>query len=260
MMRVPFKASLARSGARACGLAAVAVVLAACSSAPIDAPNADGSDAAGSGATPGSGATSGSGATPSAGGGTTSVATAPGYQKVEYPPGPYGVGVDATLENFGFMGWRDPVAAGYDETKLEQIHLAEFYNPNGRTNTKLIWINASAVWCSVCRTEMADIRDNQVHASFGPRGVQMIVTLFEDKNSGPARPLDLHNWGSTKPGFSLDFTLLLDPGFKLGSFFTSDATPLNMLVDAKTMRVIDAQMGYSADYWQRVDAFLAKIP
>jgi len=33
--------------------------------APIDDPNADGSDAAGSGATPGSGATSGSGATPS---------------------------------------------------------------------------------------------------------------------------------------------------------------------------------------------------
>ena len=48
-------------------------------------------------------------------------------------------------------------------------------------------------------------------------------------------------------------------GRKLGAFFTSDATPLNMLVDAKTMKVIDATMGYSLDYWQRVDRLLAKL-
>ena len=60
------------------------------------------------------------------------------------------------------------------------------------------------------------------------------------------------------PAHSIDFPLLLDPGFKLGAFFTSDATPLNLLVDARTMRVIDATMGYSADYWQRLDRLLAK--
>jgi hypothetical protein len=83
----------------------------------------------------------------------------------------------------------------------------------------------------------------------------MIVTLFEDNKSGPARPLDLHNWGAPT-GFGIDFPLLLDPGFKLGAFFSSDATPLNMLVDARTMKVIDATMGYSQDYWQRVDKLL----
>jgi hypothetical protein len=255
MMSVPSNVTLARSGARSAGLAAVAVVLAACSSTPINDPNAEGDDAApsaGSSATPGSGMTPGG-----SGGGSSSAAAAPDYQKTDYPAGPYGTGVHATLENFGFLGWHDPVAAAYDETKLEQVHLADFYNPDGRTDVKLIWINASAVWCSVCQAEMRDIRDNAVHASFGPRGVQMIVTLFEDKNSGPARPLDLHNWGSK--GFAIDFPLLLDPGFKLGAFFSSDATPLNMLVDAKTMQVVDATMGYSTDYWQRVDAFLATL-
>ena len=258
-MRVRSKATLAHSAARCTGLAAVAVVLAACSSAPIDDPSATPNDATSSGAsgaaTAGSGAaTAGSGTVQ---GGSGSVAAGPDYQKRSYPAGPYGTGLHATLENFGFLGWRDPVAAAYDETKLEEVHLADFYNPDGRTDVKLIWINASAVWCSVCQAEMRDIRDNQVHASFGPRGVQMIVTLFEDKNSGPARPIDLHNWGSK--GFAIDFPLLLDPGFKLGTFFTSDATPLNMLVDARTMQVVDAQMGYSLDYWQRVDAFLATL-
>jgi len=139
------------------------------------------------------------------------------------------------------------------------VQLSEYYNPDGRSNLKLIWINASAVWCSVCRAEMADIKNNGVHAAFAPKGVQLIVTLFEDNKSGPAKPLDLHNWGSL-PAHSIDFPLLLDPGFKLGAFFTSDATPLNMLVDAKTMKVIDATMGYSSDYWQRVDKLVAKLP
>src|SRR6185369_8743290 len=122
-----------------------------------------------------------------------------------------------------------------------------------------IWINASAVWCSVCRAEMRDIKNNGVHAAFAAKGVQLLVTLFEDNKSGPAKPLDLHNWGSL-PDHAIDFPLVLDPGFKLGAFFTSDATPLNMLVDARTMRVIDATMGYSTDYWQSVDQLLTKLP
>jgi hypothetical protein len=266
MMRVPFKASLARSAA---WLAAGAVFFAACSSKPIDDPSAtdtpDGaSPTGGSGSvipSTAAGTTSSAGTSPdeaTAGTATAAPSNAPIYQKQDYPAGPYGTGVRATLENFAFLGWHDPVAANYDQNKLEQVHLAEYYNPDGRSDVKLIWINASAVWCSVCRAEMTDIKDNGVHASFGPRGVQMIVTLFEDNKSGPAKPMDLHNWGSL-PAHAIDFPLLLDPGFKLGAFFTSDATPLNMLVDAKTMKVLDATMGYSADYWQRVDKLLAKL-
>jgi hypothetical protein len=32
-----------------------------------------------------------------------------------------------------------------------------------------------------------------------------------------------------------------------------------MLVDARTMKVIDATMGYSLDYWQKVDKLLVKL-
>jgi hypothetical protein len=257
MMRVRSKVNLPRLGLRTAWLVAGAVVLAACSSAAIDDPNADAS------ATPagsGSGASGGVVPTPSAVAGSTGapISNGPTYQKQDYPAGPYGTGLHATLEDFAFLGWHDPVAANYDAGKLEQVRLSEYYNPDGRSDVKLIWINASAVWCSVCRAEMTDIKDNGIHASFGPRGVQMIVTLFEDNKSGPAKPSDLHNWG-VAAAHQIDFPLLLDPGFKLGAFFTSDATPLNMLVDAKTMKVIDSTMGYSLDYWQRVERLLAKL-
>jgi hypothetical protein len=255
MMRVHFKANLHGPGAPTAWLLAGAAVLAACSSAAIDDPNAADVPATAGSA---SGGSSGTEPTPGAGSSSAPTANAPTYQKQDYPAGPYGTGVHATLEDFAFLGWHDPLAANYDASKLEQVRLSEYYNPDGRSDVKLIWINASAVWCSVCRAEMTDIKDNGVHASFAPRGVQMIVTLFEDNKSGPAKPSDLHNWGIAD-AHQIDFPLLLDPGFKLGAFFTSDATPLNMLVDAKTMKVIDATMGYSSDYWQRVDRLLAKL-
>jgi hypothetical protein len=255
MMRVRSMASPPRLGPPTAWLFAGTVVLAACSSAAIDDPNATDAPAAAGSSTGGSAV-----ATPSATAGSTSapIGSAPTYRKQDYPPGPYGTGLHATLEDFAFLGWHDPVAANYDAGKLEQVRLSEYYNPDGRSDVKLIWINASAVWCSVCRAEMTDIKDNGIHASFGPRGVQLIGTLFEDNKSGPAKPSDLHNWGAA-PAHQIDYPLVLDPGFKLGAFFTSDATPLNMLVDAKTMKVIDATMGYSSDYWQRVDRLLAKL-
>jgi hypothetical protein len=246
MMHGSFKSAEARHGVTQIFMAvACAALLGACSSSAIDSADED----APSGDTGGSAAgTSGTARPPVAG---------PDYRKQDYPAGPYGTGIGATLENYAFLGWRDPLGAGYDLSRLEPVYLADFYNPDQRTGTRYLWINASAVWCSVCRAEMADIKNNGVSAAFAPKGVQLIGTLFEDNNSGPATPLDLKRWGET-PAHSIDFPLLLDPGFKLGAFFTSDATPLNLLVDARTMRVVDATMGYSADYWQRLDRLLAK--
>lgn len=253
-MRADCQANFTRWGVRFAALAAPAALLAACSSESLN-PEAD-AGSAGSASTAGadSSATAGSGASQAGAAGVSG----PNYQKQDYPAGPYGIGLHSTLENFAFLGWRDPVASNYDENNLEEVRLGEFYDPDGSKNIRLIWINASAVWCTVCRREMTDIRDQGVNAAFKPRGVQMIVTLFEDNKSGPARPLDLHNWGN-QTQYAIDFPLLLDPGFKLGAFFTSDATPLNMLVDARTMKVIDATMGYSLDYWQKVDKLLVKL-
>lgn len=242
---MPARLRLRKSGVGALSLSALSVAAAfsaGCQSQPLDAPMMG--DAAG-----GSGAAAPSTPVPSGDDG-------PDYQKRDYPAGPYGVGVGSTLEDFAFLGWRDPQAEATDLNALDTVRLSEFYNPDGRTDTKLIWINASAVWCTVCRSEMTQIRDSAVHATFGPKGVQLIVTLFEDNNAGPAAPLDLQRWAQ---GFSIDYPLLLDPGFKLGAFFTSDATPLNMLVDARSMKVIDARMGYSSDYWQQIDKLLATL-
>lgn len=183
------------------------------------------------------------------------------FQEVKaYPPGPYGRGLGAVIENLSFLGWRDPVASGYDPAALQTVSLAEFYDPTG-TRTKLIVLNASAVWCSVCRAEMQDMRARDTYSVYRGKGVEIVGTLFEDVEGGPAQPSDLQLWGSST-AHTIAFPLLLDPAFKASVYFTSDATPLNMIIDATTMRIVFTMMGYDnsvgSGLWSLVDRALAE--
>ena len=176
-----------------------------------------------------------------------------------YPAGPYGHGLGAVIENLEFLGWRDPVGANYDPEALEPVHLGDFYDPTG-THTELLVLNASAVWCVVCQGEMRDMNSSGTYQKFKDRKVEVLGTLFEDAQSNPAKPSDLSLWGSSAAR-AIAFPLVLDPGLKMGIYFTSDATPLNIVIDARTMTIIDVMMGYDptpgTGFWGRVDRELA---
>lgn len=172
-----------------------------------------------------------------------------------YPPGPYGHGEGAVIDNLEFYGWRDPVGAGYDTSHLEKIRLGDFYDPSG-TTTAIIVLNASAVWCTVCQGEMRDMHNAGTYDAVRQRKAQVIGTLFQDATGGPAKPSDLSLWGSSKIR-AIEFPLVLDPALKMGIYFTSDATPLNLVIDARTMRILHVMMGYdstpSTGLWAIVD-------
>jgi hypothetical protein len=164
------------------------------------------------------------------------------------------------IENTTFLGWRDPVAANYDTAALEPVSLSDFYDPTG-AKAKLIVINASAVWCTVCQAELRQMKNDNTVETYRARGVQFLGTLFEDATGAPARPSDLQLWGSAATR-AIAFPLVLDPGLKMGVYFTSDATPLNLIVDARDMRIVYAMMGYDSSpatgLWSIVDRELAK--
>jgi hypothetical protein len=172
-----------------------------------------------------------------------------------YPSGPYGRGLGAVIENFEFLGWRDPVGANYDPSALETLHLGDYYDPNG-TQTELIVLNASAVWCTVCQAEMRDMHNNDTYDTYRQRKVQVFGTLFQDASGNPAQPSDLVIWGQSDVR-QIAFPLVLDPALKMGIYFTSDATPLNLVIDARNMKIIDVMMGYDSTpttgLWATVD-------
>jgi hypothetical protein len=183
-------------------------------------------------------------------------------QQPVYPAGPYGSAVGATIANLSFLGWRDPAAAGYDRANFETVRLSDFYNPSGeQSGPRVLVLNASAVWCSVCRAEYTHLLRDQVYASYRPMGVEILGVLFEDNDGLPARPQDLELWGGAS-GFQVTFPLVLDPGFKSGVYFDSDATPMNMIIDTQTMKILRIDMGFDARtpqaYWADIADWLAK--
>jgi hypothetical protein len=176
----------------------------------------------------------------------------------EYPAGPYGTTRGAIIQNLEFLGWKDPVASNYDAASMEKVRLSDFYNPDGRSDVKLLAVNASAVWCSVCRSEYEDMNANGTYATYRAEGVEMLGTLFEDSSYFPAQPSDLTRWGQVS-NHAVKFPLVIDPGFKMGAYFDSDATPLNMVIDVRTMTIVMVTMGYSTTYWSSVQSLLDKM-
>ncbi len=212
------------------------VALAGCTSRPLDVPNSDDDTSS-----------------PSAPLGASEGDFRP---LAAYPPGPYGSELRTVIENQAFLGWRDPVRSGFDPTRLERLELADYYDPRG-DRTELIVLNASAVWCPACRAEMRDIDTFGLSDTYRQRKVVLFGTLFEDANFAPAKPDDLALWGN-RLNFFLDFPLALDPGLKLGPYFAQSVTPLNLVIDARTMQILFVQMGYSGSLWAFVDSELAK--
>src|SRR6185369_284014 len=230
-------------------LVAATFSLVGCSSSPLaPVPEREGDPASPAG--PGSaGASAGV-----SGGGSGGAAPAAAPSWTAYPAGPYGTSKGATIQNLSFFGWKHPDLAGYDPSKVETVRLSDFYDPDGHTGVKLLAVNASAVWCGVCRREYQDMHSDDVYATLHPLGLEILGTLFEDTNSFPAQPQDLRNWAAIS-AHSVKFPFALDPGFKLGAYFDSDATPLNMLIDVRTMTIVQITMGISdptSKYWNQV--------
>lgn len=166
-------------------------------------------------------------------------------ERLPYPQAPYGSTVDATIENFHFLGWTDPKAVNYDASHLEDIDLAQFYNPSRASDgLKFLIITSTALWCSACKAEYRDM--GKVVDAYRNKGVQFLGALFEDGDTTngpfPAKPSDLNLWASN---YQVSFPFVLDPSLKLGNFFDVEATPMEMIVDTSTMRVVNISTGWA---------------
>ena len=167
-----------------------------------------------------------------------------------YPEGPYGTSEGATIPNLNFEGWLTPDAVGYDTTQIQTVALSEFYNPDDDQGIELLLINVSAVWCGVCQAEYIDIRDSGVYESMKPRGLEILGLLFQDRRGDVPQRSDLETWSTT---FDVNFPFALDPEFDTEAFFDGAGTPMNMIVDARTMELIMPMNGYSSEIFNIID-------
>lgn len=183
-----------------------------------------------------------------------------------YPAGPYcknkdGCVAGATIEDFEFgQGWLDPAAAGYDIAQLAPIRLSDFHDPDGSKNVALLLLNTAAFWCGACQSEHGGTSTipslSERYDEYRPRGLEILSLVFQDAQSQPASEADLAAWAKK---FETRFPLARDPEYQMGRYAASDTAPLNLLVDATTMVIVEKYLGdQAAVIWPRIDAELAK--
>jgi len=177
-----------------------------------------------------------------------------GCNSPEYPAGPFGTEEGDTLADSCFQGFENPAQSSRSESALETIAFADYYDPSGSKGHRLILINTAAVWCSACRSEHEGL--SQKNREYGPRGLRILSTLFQDARRDPATFRDLSTWVET---FSSNYAMVLDPDYQLGSFASAETAPLNLVVDARTMKIEKKLLGDQASVlWPFIDAALAQ--
>lgn len=179
-------------------------------------------------------------------------------QSAPYPAGPYGYKIGSIIgPNQCFYGLKDPKAAGYNVSNLQKICLSDFYDPDGKNGIKLIMLNVSARWCTVCQGEYLSMEQTNKAQTYKAEGVQFFGVLFEDLQQNPAQPVDLQLW--TKD-YQVQFPMVLDPAFWFGHFFTADATPMNLVINAKTMKITGQVLGGdTTTLYNTIDTQLAQM-
>ena len=145
----------------------------------------------------------------------------------DYPAGPYGILIGDRIENLRFV-----------DIDGNPLSLADIHND---LSVKLLWIDASAGWCTVCGIESAAMP--ALYGTYRPRGLEILGVIFEDGSGAPATVSYARNYATR---YRWDFPAVADEPFVMGRYFDKAATPMNMLVDLTDMEIVEIEMGWDA--------------
>jgi hypothetical protein len=160
------------------------------------------------------------------------------------------------IKNYKFIGYPNA-----DTSKgLQTVALADYFDPQGKTQIpggatgiKIIHLGVAAVWCVPCNDETDAIVP--LVASLAQKGVVFVQALDDGPIQGTgATTGDLNGWVSRHRS---NFTEMLDPAnANLGQFFDAAAIPWNAEIDARTMEILQAGVGYSGDVAGDIQPYL----
>jgi hypothetical protein len=185
--------------------------------------------------------------------------------RLEYPAGPYGYAKGSVIENFKLSGFAN---AQVQSESLEALELAMFYNPTGdgvypegsllgagNPKPKALLINVGSVWCGPCNYE-ADTVLPVEYAKYKPMGGEFLLQLADGNTPGkPATIKSLQTWTDK---YDVDYPATIDPSYKLGALFVASAYPQNLIIDTRTMKIVEIIAGSpDASFWNEFEDAIA---
>ncbi|MBN1946036.1 MAG: TlpA family protein disulfide reductase [Bradymonadales bacterium] len=142
-----------------------------------------------------------------------------------YPTGPYGVTEGSILADLEFTSVDDTPFS------LQDIY-ADGHN-------QVLLINTAAGWCTACIEEMPALQE--LYDTYGGKGLFVLVTVFENLNYQAATAADAATW---KQRYDLTTEVVADPAFLLQDYYDSTFTPMNMIVEVPTMKIVRITTGF----------------
>lgn len=163
---------------------------------------------------------------------------------VTYPDGPYGFTEGQVIAALSWSGYADSDADPDDNPFNEPVTTVslEDYYQGFDPGARIILINASAGWCSVCQEEAGYLVD--IYAEYRSRGARIITALFQDTSGYAADTEFAKAWGEY---FELTSAVVADPNDLLAPYYEEDTVPLNIFVDASNMVIVEVHHGF--DNW-----------
>jgi thiol-disulfide isomerase/thioredoxin len=140
----------------------------------------------------------------------------PPDQNYDYPPGPYGPGINDTMANLQFTGC--------DGKPLE---LKDYY----QRGVKALWLDVGAGWCSACKYENPIFED--LYQQYKDQDVAFLYVLGQGYDP-LSNEITIEFCNTYAKGQHMTVPMAIDPGFaQTGQYFnpTASGTPGNFLLD-----------------------------
>ena len=152
----------------------------------------------------------------------------------EYPTSGFGVDVGNYVQ--GNLAWQ-----GYAENSAASgtVSIQDYFDCDGSKGINALLIVNSATWCGACQEEASDLPSHA--ATFAQKGIRILTLMVENANGAPASLSTATSW---RDNFGLDaYGTAADPNFSFAGF-GSVGLPLQILVDPRTMKIVDRSEGF----------------
>jgi hypothetical protein len=179
-----------------------------------------------------------------------------------YPEGPFGDEVGSIIRNYQFRGFARPQDGNFAG---QVISMSDFYNPTGaemhaadsiygeKPKPKAMMVIIAAGWCGPCQQEAKNILPGE-YAEFAP-GAEFLTIMAEDASYNEPNLKDIENW-STK--YKAQWPSVVDGQFKFFALAAEPAFPANILIDTRTMTIVDRVAGADPAIFTKLQQLLAQ--
>jgi hypothetical protein len=150
-----------------------------------------------------------------------------------YPSGPYGVALGSVLSPT--LAWH-----GYapNATTPSTLKITDLYDCDGSKGVNAIVVLSSAQWCVACQQEAEFIPSwlgstGPIAGKWTALGVQVVTLVTQTNQNEPATLATAEQYRTENS--VTDVWVVADPG----TTFPSDSIPYDLLIDPRTMKVVD---------------------